>query len=499
MVSGYQNGTIAQLLQAIIGQINFDGEPISNIGDILLSILEQTPYDDEPKSVLAELFLKLKDKLEGRAFTPYDKEPTSVIAEILLSILNETEYDKEPKSRIAELLLELKAELESYAEITVSGAIANFTTSVVKPLVNLKAYFEATGGGGTPTSPIAINGFSEAVIARTGKNLVNIKPLNEWETSSSYYLLFNCVPNKKVRMNFIDKDTSVDVSDIYFGFVDSNYDKISGLRPQQYKWCMNQGNIFSITNLSQQGGIILTGLIIYPNTEDIFNRLFARYNFIISVNDETTYEPYNPNSETYTLALGQTVYGGEIDATNGKLKITHQICDLGDYSWSISSLGGGRVYSQKTDMLVGALNVVYYDIVSNKYISASWNSTDLSIERYNTLIRVHDSNFEGMTPEEIQTALVGTKAVYPLKTPIEIDITPQAITALVGTNNVWNDSGDTSVTYLAKIEDNLRSTAKFRANLKAEKQKLKEQKELKELEEKETIKEPTKEIGETKK
>ena len=49
MVTGYQNGTIAQLLQAIIGQINFDGEPISNIGDILLSILEQTPYDDEPK------------------------------------------------------------------------------------------------------------------------------------------------------------------------------------------------------------------------------------------------------------------------------------------------------------------------------------------------------------------------------------------------------------------------------------------------------------------
>lgn len=133
MINEYPNGVIAQLLQAIIGQINFTGTPTSNIGDILLSILEQTPYD------------------------------------------------KEPNSRIAELLLELKSELESYAELTASGAIANFTTSVVKPLVNLTAYFKATQEAGTPTpqSPKAITGVSAVNVVHCGKNLVDIKPFND--------------------------------------------------------------------------------------------------------------------------------------------------------------------------------------------------------------------------------------------------------------------------------------------------------------------------------
>ena len=194
MVSGYQNGTIAQLLQAIIGQINFDGEPISNIGDILLSILEQTPYDDEPKSVLAELFLKLKAKLEGEPFEPYDKEPQSAIAEILLSILNVEPYDKEPNSRIAELLLELKAELESYVILTASGAIASFTTSLALPLVSLKASIVATeSGSGTksPTNPYTLGGFSNAVITKSGVNIWDEQVLNGYLSSTDGSFIAN--------------------------------------------------------------------------------------------------------------------------------------------------------------------------------------------------------------------------------------------------------------------------------------------------------------------
>lgn len=66
-----------------------------------------------------------------------------------------------------------------------------------------------------------------------------------------------------------------------------------------------------------------------------------------------------------------------------------------------------------------------------------------------------------------------------------------------GVNNIYNDSGDTSVTYLAKIADNLNATAKFRAEVKAQKEKAKE--ELKE-DVKEDVKElePIKDSGEKK-
>lgn len=467
MINEYPNGVIAQLLQAIIGQINFTGTPTSNIGDILLSILEQTPYDKEPKSA---------------------------IAEILLSILNETEYDKEPNSRIAELLLELKSELESYAELTASGAIANFTTSVVKPLVNLTAYFKATQEAGTPTpqSPKAITGVSAVNVVHCGKNLVDIKPFNEWEFSNAYYLLFNCIPNKQVKMSFIDKDVSVDVSDIYFGFVDSNYNKVSALTPQQYRWCLNQGNIVNNrTNLSTQGDKILTGLVIYPKSEEVFYRLFARYNIVVSVNDETAYEPYN--GSTTLINLGGTYYGGYVTQDkNGKreLVVTHELIDLGSRTWAVHQNGFyynsfGDLIKRCEPSIVADLLAQKYQVKTAQYVYGHGSEVGL-IGLNSNLMYVTDS----ATPSGL--------LVYPINEPFTVALPDgEPITAFNGVNNIYNDSGDTSVTYLAKIADNLNATAKFRAEVKAQKEKAKE--ELKE-DVKEDVKElePIKDSGEKK-
>ena len=40
------------------------------------------------------------------------------------------------------------------------------------------------------------------------------------------------------------------------------------------------------------------------------------------------------------------------------------------------------------------------------------------------------------------------QVVYPLATPIEYQLTPQQVTTLIGTNNVWSDAnGNTEVSY----------------------------------------------------
>lgn len=136
MENSYQNSTTAQIIDAIINQLSFEGESKSDIADILLSILNQTPYEKEPSSVIAELFIKLKAKIEGESFEPFDKPYISNIAEIIKSILDETEYNNAPNSRIAELLLELKEQIEEdFTELTASGTIASFETNVSKPLV----------------------------------------------------------------------------------------------------------------------------------------------------------------------------------------------------------------------------------------------------------------------------------------------------------------------------------------------------------------------------
>ena len=97
-----------------------------------------------------------------------------------------------------------------------------------------------------------------------------------------------------------------------------------------------------------------------------------------------------------------TVWGGLLNPYESKITVTFDICDLGSLSWSFSSLGGGRVYASKPDILQGQSGTAYLDIISNKYKSVSWAYTDNAIERFNAFIRVRDSSFEGMTTTEVR-------------------------------------------------------------------------------------------------
>ena len=51
---------------------------------------------------------------------------------------------------------------------TASGSIATFTTDKAENLVDCEVAIVATGGGGTPTTPIAINGFSACNLSVNG-------------------------------------------------------------------------------------------------------------------------------------------------------------------------------------------------------------------------------------------------------------------------------------------------------------------------------------------
>ena len=51
----------------------------------------------------------------------------------------------------------------------------------------------------------------------------------------------------------------------------------------------------------------------------------------------------------------------------------------------------------------------------------------------------------------INTYLVGNpvELVYELATPITYQLAPTQVTTLLGTNNIWADTGDTAVGYVA--------------------------------------------------
>jgi hypothetical protein len=113
------------------------------------------------------------------------------------------------------------------------------------------------------------------------------------------------------------------------------------------------------------------------------------YNNDISINypsSDTAYHAYN--GTTYTIQLGDTYYGATLDVTSGVLTVTHA---------NIASYNGESV-------------------------NEPWISSE-------------DAYESGATPT------TGAQVVYPLTTPLTVQLTPTQIKSLLGQNNLFVDSG----------------------------------------------------------
>ena len=199
-----------------------------------------------------------------------------------------------------------------------------------------------------------------------------------------------------------------------------------------------------------------------------FNNEIMSPMILLSTETDTSFEKYNGN--TYTTALGRTVYGGTLDVVSGKLTVDRGIIDFGDMIWSYYS-NGDFFYSSTlstlakkpnavTDTVSGIISSVYGLAIDPRtgqtaqynMSDSTWNNVDTgSIALHQSALTnplyvyVKDTRFSGAP--EFKTALTGQKIVYELATPQTYQLTPQQIQTLIGQNNVWSDAGDVAVTY----------------------------------------------------
>ena len=281
---------------------------------------------------------------------------------------------------------------------TASGPIASFVTELDAPLVNVSCEVVATGGNGTPDSPIPINGYTEANITRCGVNLLE-DDFSKWVVVNDYSKLTSISPeNVELIATFEDNDTSVDASGCYFGYVSTDY--VGNGSPSNYRWLLNNGSLGSnMTNKSTQNvDVLCNSLFIYPKNEATYNKIFSRYKIQIQLgNTATAYHPYNGNTDT--IAFGQTVYGGVLDVTRGKLK-----------------------------------PCIEYPSYNGETLSGRWLSSEATY-------------VEGTTPP------TGSQVVSLDDYDTDIDLTPVQIRALVGENNVYSDTnGNTTVQFKDSIQ-----------------------------------------------
>lgn len=333
--------------------------------------------------------------------------------------------------------------------------IASFSTSLALPLVSLKASIVATeSGSGTksPTNPYTLGGFSNAVIYQGGGNLFD----EVWESGSingnTGQPVVNASWSRSNKFLAVKGGTTVylNVQDIsssnacYLFYYDKNQTFISS---------------FSRSN---------NGIANIPNNACYFKIQYKREiadieNYKVSVNGvstDTAYHAYNPNSTQTTIALGQTVYGGEIVLTKKesgyavKLRKTWESVDLGTLDYTENGSGENLYFhtdiSNMKPLASWGANLsancgIYTAVSGNAFINTPTNYTFSGQVNYNR-VRIRNQDYANKT--DFKNGMNGVLFIYELATPIEIDLTDASdIVALVGTNNVWSDTGDSTVEY----------------------------------------------------
>lgn len=158
-----------------------------------------------------------------------------------------------------------------------------------------------------------------------------------------------------------------------------------------------------------------------------------------------TLSAYN-EIQTYTIALGDTIYGGTVDFDSGVMTVTQALVDMGMLSWVYDV--HQRFYS--TGISSTVKTPASQQVVPNALCSdypvvkmAIQDDKELTIATNGTLY-VRDSAYTDAS--DFKTAMDGVQLCYELATPTTIQLTPQQIQLLKGTNTLTASTGQISVT-----------------------------------------------------
>ena len=319
---------------------------------------------------------------------------------------------------------------------TASGSIATFDTDMTENLVSVKCQIVAQqSGSGTPSpsNPRPITTHTEMNVIRVGKNLV-IGKLENYTIGSSG----NITGESGRAMNFApvkQGETYTITTDDVSNFVGGYFTEIPKSGSISYNGQRIISNYKTVT-------APIDGYIAFRSTDTYATAQCEKGSFA------TAFEPQGLYAN---IPFGQTVAQGLLNVVTGKLRVTHEIVDLGSLYWNYIS-----AYSFFNSNIVGKKIGVDNAIVSNYAYGdwwSSWGDKDLVWcgNSANSNINIKDTNYTDSTAFKTALQNANAKMVYELDTPIEIQLSSTQITALLNENNIWCDTGDTEVKFLLTV------------------------------------------------
>lgn len=349
----------------------------------------------------------------------------------------------------------LKDKAPAVTETTESSAIATFSDGaddlVMHNVVVEINPVQSGSGDPSPSNIRPISGWTGCNVTRTGINVWD----EEWEngyysratgekagnSDTKYFRSKNyipCAPNTSYYL----KAPSVHASNnTYFAVLFYDADK-------SYISAINSG-IGNTVRTTPQNAHFMT-LYIEVGTSG------ATYQNDISVNYPSTDTDYHSGTANETISVSWqtevgTVYGGTIDVATGLLTVDRAFALLNDASqWR--EVSGNPKYRYSTEFADRKkYNNSYDGLSACSYIqinASEYTNTGRWVSSSSNNFGIESSS---LTLAQIQQDATDGKIaiVYELATPQTYQLTPQEVKTLLGTNNVWADTGDTSVTYTA--------------------------------------------------
>lgn len=186
------------------------------------------------------------------------------------------------------------------------------------------------------------------------------------------------------------------------------------------------------------------------------------YNHDISINYPSTDHEYHAyDGNTYTTALGRTVYGGTLDVVSGELVVDRAMVTLdgSDHAFfnevSQGTTADGNLYIA---YIANSRSGIKPDSValSNSYEWVDANTTSLHRGQFNTVgsytrFVIADQTLDTLAKWDAWLASNPMQLCYELATPQTYQLTPQEVQTLLGDNNIWS-YGTVEVVYKADIQ-----------------------------------------------
>lgn len=145
-----------------------------------------------------------------------------------------------------------------------------------------------------------------------------------------------------------------------------------------------------------------------------------------------------------TVSLPEVVCGGTLDWTTGVVTITHQLDDLTNVNWKVSSSASNRYMMAYSNGYFTALeSCSHYPLGGSVYANSCWRSG--SQVAFNTDF----ATLEEWKAYLAQQSAAGTplQILIRLAEPRTVQLDPQTVTAIDGCNTVWSDCGETCATF----------------------------------------------------